>query len=203
MKKSLPVREGILERMQTQRAWTREPWTLMLAKTYYLPPFTSRGMTRDYLLRVHRDQVFRAKSLDLRYFEVELTPEMNRRVGLLNNCFLVRKVNVLLNSRGQAALRVRRIRPSRGKLALQSGEVIDPTNILEFFESAVKPEPPFVQGKSNMIQAVHQGRVIASKYFFRLEQVRKDRKMWEQLKGLSTNYRAYLCQRMLVDKMDT
>ena len=53
-----------------------------------------------------------------------------------------------------------------------------------------------------MIQAVHQGRIIASKYFFRLEQVRKDRKMWEQLKGLSTNYRAYLCQRMIVDKME-
>ena len=102
----------------------------MLAKTYYLPPFTSRGMTRDYLLKVHRDQVFRAKSLDLRYFEVELTPEMNRRVGLLNNCFLVRKVNVLLNSRGQVALGFDEYDPPEESWLYRVVRYIDPTNIL-------------------------------------------------------------------------
>ena len=174
----------------------------MLTKTYYLPPFASRGITREYLLKVHRVQVFRVKSLDLRHFEVELTPEMSRRVGLLNNCFLVRKVNVLLNSRGQHGLGFDEYDPPEEAWLYRVVRYLDSTNILEFFEAAVDQEKPFVKGQSNMIQAVHQGRIIASKYFFRLDQVRKDRKMWEQLKGLSTNYRAFLCQRMIVDKMD-
>lgn len=174
----------------------------MLTKIYCLPPFTSRGMTRDYLLKVHRGQVFRVESLALRHFEVELTPEMNRRVGLLNNCFLVRKVNVLLSSRGQPVLGFDEFDPPEETWLYRVVRYIDPTNILEFFEAAVEQEPPFVKGQSNMIQAVHQGRIIASKYFFRLDPVRKDRKMWEQLKALSSNYRAYLCQRMLVDKME-
>ena len=174
----------------------------MLNKTYCLPPFASRGITRDYLLKVHRGQVFRAKSLDLRHFEVELTPEMNKRVGLLNNCFLVRKVNVLQRSRGEPDLGFDEYDPPEEAWLYRIVRYLDPTNILEFFEAPVQHEPPFVKGQSNLIQAVHHGRMVASKYFFRLDSVRKDRKMWDQLKALSTNYRAFLCQRMIVDKME-
>ena len=174
----------------------------MVNKTYFLPPFSSRGMNREYLLKVHRGQAFRVIALDLRHFEVELTTEMNKRVGLLNNCFLVRKVNVLLTSRSQPELGFDEYDPPEEAWLYRVVRYLDPTNILEFFEAPVTQEPSFVEGKSNTIQAVHHGRIIASKYFFRLEQIRKDRKMWEQLKALSTNYRAYLCQRMLVDKME-
>jgi hypothetical protein len=174
----------------------------MLNLKYYMPPVTARGVTRDYLLKVHRDQVFRVDQVELRQFEVNLTPAMNKRVGLLNNCFLVRKVNVLLRSREQPELGFDEYDPPDENWLYKIVRFLDPTNILEFFEAPVQPEPPFVHGVSNVIQGVHHGRIIASQYFFLLETVKKDRKMWESLKTLAINYRAYLSHMMLVDKMN-
>lgn len=174
----------------------------MLAKTYCLPPFASRGITREYLLKVHKEEVLRVKTNDLRHFEVDLTPEMNKRVGLQNNYFLVRKVNVFLDTYQMPELGFDEFDPPEEAWLYRIVRYIDPTNTMELFEAAVRPEPTYKHGTSNLIQAVHYGRIIASKYFFRLDTVRKDRKMWEHLKSLSTNYRAYLCQRMLVDKME-
>jgi hypothetical protein len=174
----------------------------MLSLTYFMPPVIARGVTRDYLLKVHRGQVFRVPLLELRQFEVNLTPEMNKRVGLLNNCFLARKVNVLLRSREQPELGFDEYDPPDEVWLYKIVRYLDPTNILGFFEAPVRKEDPFVKGQSNVIQGVHHGRIIASQYFFRLESVKKDRKMWENLKNLATNYRAYLSLMMLVDKMN-
>ena len=173
----------------------------LLNRTYFMPPIGGRGITRDYLLKVHRGQVLRVNSLELRQFEVNLTPAMSKRVGLMNNCFLVRKVNFLLRMKNLPELGFDEFDPPEESWLYKIVRFIDPTNILEFFEAAVHQEPPFVQGQSNIIQAVHNGRIIASKYFFRLEEVRKDRRMWESLKALAVNYRAYLGHMMLVDKM--
>jgi hypothetical protein len=161
----------------------------------------ARGVTRDYLLKVHLGQVFRVHLLELRQFEVNLTPEMNKRVGLMNNCFLVRKVNVLLRSRQQPELGFDEFDPPDEVWLYKITRYIDRTNILEFFEAPIENEPPFVEGVSNKIQGVHHGRIIASKYFFRLESVRKDRRMWESLKTLNINYKAYLSHQMMIAKM--
>jgi hypothetical protein len=174
----------------------------MLNLTYFMPPVGARGVTRDYLLKVYKGQVFRVPLLELRQFEVNLTPAMNKRVGLLNNCFLLRKVNVLLRSRNQPELGFDEYDPPDEIWLYKIVRYLDPTNILEFFEAPVDHEPAFEQGVSNIIQAVHHGRIVASQYFFRLEAVKKDRKMWENLKALAINYRAYLSQMMLVDKMN-
>ena len=77
---------------------------------------------------------------------------------------------------------------------------IDQTNILEFFETPVKVEP-MVTPSSNIILKVHWGRIKASKYFFRIPESRKDRKLWEAFKAISAAYRNYLCQQLVVDKL--
>ena len=76
----------------------------------------------------------------------------------------------------------------------------DQTNIMEFFESPVREEP-FPLSSAHMILKVHSGRLKASKYFFRLPEARKDRKLWESLKTISTTYRNYLCQKLIVEKL--
>jgi len=174
----------------------------LLTKTYCLPPFASRGISRDYLFRVHKGEFLRVKTNDLRHFEVELTPEMNKRVGLQNNYFLVRKFKVYLQIHKCPELGFDEYDPPEEAWLYRIIRYVDPTNMMELFEAAVRAEPPYIHGTHNLIQAVHHGRIIASKYFFRLDTIKKDRKMWENLKQLSNNYRAYLCQRMLIDKME-
>ena len=64
----------------------------MLAHKHYLPPMTSRGMNRDYLLAVHRNQVYKVGLIVLKQFEVDLTTRMTKRVGVVNNGLLASKV---------------------------------------------------------------------------------------------------------------
>ena len=70
-----------------------------LVQNYYLPPLHSRGITRDYLLSVHKCQVYRVGHTTLKQFEVDLTVKMSKKVGVINSGLLVRKLNILLSSR--------------------------------------------------------------------------------------------------------
>ena len=72
--------------------------------------------------------------------------------------------------------------------------------MLEFFESPVREEP-FISAASHIIFKIHWGRLKASKYFFRLPEVRSDRKLWESFRMISATYRSYLCQKLIVEKL--
>ena len=70
----------------------------ILGSRYFLPPITTKGITREYLVKVHRNEVYTVSLFDLRHFEVELTMPMMKRVGIPNNSLLVRKLDGLLMS---------------------------------------------------------------------------------------------------------
>ena len=72
----------------------------MISHKYYLPPYHGKGVTREYLIKVHKEQCYRVPLMTLKHFEVELTPAMTKRVGVQNNALLLRKLNILLRSRG-------------------------------------------------------------------------------------------------------
>ena len=76
----------------------------MLNVLYFLPPYGGRAVTRDYLLQVYRGTVFRVNNATLRHFEADLTPPLTKRNGDPNNGLLVKKLNILLESRGDASL---------------------------------------------------------------------------------------------------
>lgn len=76
----------------------------MIAQTFCLPPLHSRGITREYLLDVHRDKVFKVDTKMLKSFEVNLTPKQTKKVGVINSALLVKKLNLLLASRNQKPL---------------------------------------------------------------------------------------------------
>ena len=77
---------------------------------------------------------------------------------------------------------------------------IDPTNILEFFEAPIQEEQAITHNSHNFIK-VHFGRLKASKYFFRLDQAVKDRKLWEAFKAISNNYRTYQCLQIIEENV--
>ena len=76
----------------------------ILSSRYFLPPITTKGITREYLVKVHRHEVFTVPVFELKHFEVELTPSMMKRVGIPNNSLLVRKLDGLLASQAQPPL---------------------------------------------------------------------------------------------------
>ena len=88
---------------ETRKLDKREFYNLLCHK-FYLPPFSSRGVTREYLVKVHKGYCFSVPLLTLKHFEVELSTSMTKKVGIQNNCLLLRKVNILLKSRGQSEL---------------------------------------------------------------------------------------------------
>ena len=105
---------GFRERPQHERLNTNEdPETRELNKKkfynilstrYFLPPITTKGVTREYLVKVQRNEVYTVPIFDLKHFEVELTASMMKRVGIPNNSLLVRKLDGLLISQGEAPL---------------------------------------------------------------------------------------------------
>ena len=83
-----------------------------VAEDWFLPPLHSRGMTREHLLDVRSGKVFRVSLITLKKFEVDLTTKMTKKVGAVNSGLLVRKLNILLISRGQNPLGIDEYDPS-------------------------------------------------------------------------------------------
>jgi hypothetical protein len=91
------------ENAETKNLEKKELYDMLVHK-YYLPPYSSRGVTREYLLKVYNEKVYSVLLLELKHFEVELTPKMTRRVGIQNNGLLVKKLNLLLISKNMNPL---------------------------------------------------------------------------------------------------
>ena len=91
------------EGYETKRLSKKELYE-MISRQYMLPPLNSKGVTRGYLLKVHKGDVFRVSKNEMKHFEVDLTPEMQIRVGTLNNAILVKKLNILLEASNRPQL---------------------------------------------------------------------------------------------------
>ena len=71
---------------------------------------------------------------------------------------------------------------------VQVARYIDPTNILELFESAVKQEPAPERG-GPMLNLIYNGRKHAADYIFRSKEVKDNREFWEALVHVNETYR--------------
>lgn len=81
---------------------------------------------------------------------------------------------------------------------LRVARYIDQSNIMEVFDAPVVDEPALTR-HSTSIQKLHVGRVKATKYFFRLPDLKKNRKIWDSLRSLTESYRSYLSQRLMIE----
>ena len=170
----------------------------MLSAVWHLPPYSSKGVTRDYLLRVNRDQVFRVNANELKRFEVELSKESQKNIGTINNALLVRKLNILLVAKGRRELGFTEYEIPESNWLHKVARYIDQTNLLEIFERPARQEPPLTT-ESNVCSKIYYGRVNASNYLFRTPQVRQCKKLWENFKMISDIFRTLLSYRINLD----
>lgn len=163
----------------------------VINEDWFLPPFHSRGVTRDYLLKVHRNRAFRITHIDIKRFEVELTPEHQKKVQGMGHAVLIRKLNILLEFNNQKTLGFSEYDMPDQAWLHRVARVIDPTSLTEFFQVPVRLEAP-AGPQSSSISCIHHGRLEAAKWFMRHENVKSNRRYWESLSAISTQYRALL-----------
>jgi hypothetical protein len=166
-----------------------------VADKWFIPPSDSKGVTRDYLLQVRRDQVYRVSTLQIKQFEVELTAEMQRRASNINNSVLIKKLNYLLSSTGRKELGFTEFDVPDQAWLYRIARYIDASSITEFFECPAKPEPA-LSNSSSMLSKIYHGRMNASIWLFRNNPVKQNRKLWDALKLISETYRASINNQM-------
>lgn len=172
----------------------------MVVSDWYLPPFQSRGVTRDYLLQVHRNRVYRISHLDIKRFEVELTPEHQKKVQGVSHSLLIRKLNILLQLTGRRPLGFNEYDMPDQTWLHRVARVIDPTSLTEFFQTPVRPEEP-AGPQSLAIVCIHHGRIEAAKWFMRHQSVKSNRRYWESLHAVSTQYRALINKDLSIEAL--
>ena len=110
-----------------------------VADIWFIPPSNSKGVTREYLLQVRRDQVYRVSRVAVKQFEVNLTADMQRRASNINNSVLIRKLNYLLSTTGRKELGFTEFDVPDQTWLYRIARYIDVSSITEFFESPATP----------------------------------------------------------------
>lgn len=173
----------------------------LVSSDYLLPMYCSKGVTREWLIKVYRGDVYRIGVLDHKKFDFTLTPDMQRRVPLLNNAYMVRKLNKFLELTRNKPLGFSEFEIPEQDWLFKVARYADPTNILEFFEIAARPEGPLTSDASELVR-MHHGRVFASEYLLRKREIRSNRKLWDSLKGVSEVYRSNLAALVNIDVLE-
>ena len=82
------------------RGLSKNQLYLLLGETYLLPALDSKGLNRTYLVGVYTNHHFRLNLIDHKRFEAELTPQQVKKTGLVNLAYILRKLNALLQEKG-------------------------------------------------------------------------------------------------------
>ena len=175
------------EGVQTKNMNKRDLYEL-LSEDYLLPACESKGVNREYLLKVHNDEVFRVKLAEYKLFEFGLEKSHNKKVGIINNSLLIKKLNMLLLEEGKKELGFTENELPNEAWLYKIARYIDRTGRLEFFESSPFPPEPLNE-KSTLTQRIHQGRIYAGQWLFRLDAVKKNKKLFESFQSLAEKHK--------------
>ena len=168
---------------------------------YMVAPVDSKGMTREYLLKVKDGEVFRIKNAEYKLFEFGLEKSHSKKVGIINNSLLVRKLNLLLLERGEKELGFTEFDLPNEAWLYKVARFIDRTNILEFFAAAPFEEEPATD-KSSLTTKIHHGRILAGQWLFRVQAAKKNKKLYEAFQSLAEKHKYLSSCRMNVNVLE-
>ena len=114
----------------------------MLAETHFLPSVDSKGVNRAYLLGVYRGDHFRVNKIDVKRFELDLTPVQQKRVSLVNLAYMYRKLNALLLERQEPQLGFPDHAIPEESWLCRVARYTDRKNVLEFFMQSIEQVQP-------------------------------------------------------------
>lgn len=170
----------------------------LVASEFFLPPCTSKGVTREYLLNVRLGNVFRVTNQEWKTFEYQLEKAHSRKSQMVNNPILIRKLNILLKNWGQKPLGFDEFHVPEQNWLYKMARYIDRTNLLEFFEVPVQNEPAPTDNSST-ISKIHFGRQYACEFLFDEPSKKANKKLWHSLRVLAETYRMLMGSKMHVE----
>lgn len=109
-----------------------------LSQTYFLPDKDSRGLSKLYLARVHRNMVFRVNRQVLLQYECGLQQDETLKTSFLNLGLLMSRMNLLLQQLAQPQLGFDQNTLPDENWLLRICRFIDRTNILGAFRRGVR-----------------------------------------------------------------
>jgi hypothetical protein len=124
-----------------------------LAAQYHLPPFTSRGVNRRYLLGVFTGDHFRVEAGALHHFMADLTPASKQKSTLIYCNKLMDKLNALLRETNRSPMGFEQGMVPEEKWLLEIIRFVDRSNVLGAFLQAVPGAPLLECMSQNMTRA--------------------------------------------------
>ena len=171
-----------------------------LCEQWLLPPKESKGVNRNYLVNVFRNQVYRVPLMDFKRFEVELTPMQMKRNNLVNLTYIMRKLNRLLEEREQRPLGFGEFVVPDENWLVKVARWADRSNLLEFFQMPVTRAP-----NQGIIYSdrVHCARKGAHNFVFRDQhQLLENKKVFEGVKLISEVQRKIVSYQIEIEEME-
>lgn len=173
----------------------------LVASEYFLPPCLSKGVTREYLLKVRAGTIFRVSNHDWKAFDYSLEKAHHRKSFMISNPILVRKLNALLEATDRKPLGFDEYNVPEQNWLYKVARYIDRTNLLEFFELPVQDEPAPTDS-SSLICKIHYGRQYAGEFLFDTPFKKSNKKLWQALKVLAEAYRMLIGSKMNVEVLE-
>lgn len=160
----------------------------MLSENWFLPSVDSKGVCRQYLLRVHRNEVFRVTNREYKTFEVNVNPAHFKKNGLTCLGHLVNRLNRLLTSRNERVLGFPpHVIPEESWL-IKVARKIDQHNLLEFFQREVTPLT-IVHDNSPIINRLYVAKIQLFRHLFLIPQHMRNQQVFQATTAISENQR--------------
>lgn len=173
----------------------------MLSENYFLPAVDSKGVCRQYLLRVHRNEVFRVTNREFKTFEVNVVPAHYKKNGLTCLGHLVARLNRLLASRNERTLGFPdHVIPEENWL-IKVARKIDQHNLLEFFQREVTPLVA-VQERSPIIEKVYIAKIQLFRQYFLIPQHMRSQPVFQAITAISENNRKTNAKRIEIQQLE-
>ena len=178
------------------RSKTKNQLYALLAEEWYLPSVDSKGVNRKWLVAVYKGEVFRVGLMEMRRFEIELTPLQTKRTGLVNLTYILDKLNQLLKERGLKELGFPRFVVPEENWLVKVARFIDRKNVMEFFGSKLEDN----EFPETVSERVHHARDNAYSYVFHGNNLMQNQKVYQAVKEISESYRRIISRK--IDKKD-
>ena len=189
--------------LESTKGRTKNQLYKTVEEKYLIPAWTSKGVTREYLLRVLRDEFFRVEKRIISKFECDLAAKQLKHTGSQSCAFIVKKLNILLAEEGKKPLGFTEFDLPEQNWLYRIARYIDKENILELFEEPVTPlSESFFASKRRSFQ-IFEGRMFAYEHFFQKNQeLKSNKKFWEALRQISATYKDLAATQMNLEVLN-
>ena len=170
----------------------------MLAEEWCLPSPDSKGSNRQFLVNFYQGNCYRVRALDMKRFEVELSPAQQKKTGLVNLAYIYRKLNALLQERGELGLGFpENVIPEEASLT-RIARYVDRKNVMEYFQQSLEPLGVPQLPSEN----VHLARMEAHKFIFDNNQLLNHPKVYGSVKEISDTYRKIISKKIDIEDIN-